>query len=108
MAAKEQSNGALHYVKRNLKIMVVLKALGSFLAQIGLWKAGETPVVGVVALPMIILLIGFMVIDKKITAEWATKMARYIVIFYAFLVLSLVGNIVSFLIKTGFLKTIPV
>ena len=103
MAAKEQSNGTLQYVKRNLKIMVVLKAMGSLLAQIGLWKAGESPVVSVVVLPIIILFIGFMIIDKKITAERAARMARYIVIFYAFLVLSVVGNIISFLLKMGFL-----
>lgn len=108
MGARDQSMETLNYVKRNLKIMVVLKALGSLLAQIGLWQAGESPLVSVVALPLIIILLGFLIIDKKLNAQWAERLVKYIVIFYAFLVLSLVGNISSFLIKTGFFKTIPV
>ncbi|MBO8136965.1 MAG: hypothetical protein H0Z40_02345 [Desulfotomaculum sp.] len=89
-------------VKKHFILMVTIKALGSMLGQIGLWKAGESTLFLIAAVPLLIFMVGRYLINKRLTEERAVKLAKYIPIFYCLLVLAVVGNIMSFLVKIGF------
>ncbi|WP_031515887.1 hypothetical protein [Desulfofalx alkaliphila] len=96
----------LEWVKKQFTIMVVLKALGSGLAQIGIWYADMGPAVGIVIMPALIYFIGSLAIRTFVTEERAPALARVVKLFYMFLILSLIGNLASFLINIGYLKTL--
>ncbi|MBM7854583.1 hypothetical protein JOC37_000956 [Desulfohalotomaculum tongense] len=100
----EQRQEVFQRVRKHFTLMLAIECLGSMLGQIGFWKAGESTLVLVVGLPLFIFLVGNHLIKTKLTEERAVKLSKYIPLLYCFLVLVVVGNIMSFLVKIGFFK----
>ncbi|MTI80910.1 MAG: hypothetical protein FH758_08505 [Firmicutes bacterium] len=92
----------LERVQKHFTIMVTLKALGSFLGQMGLMHAGESTWVLAVGFPLFIFLVGRHLIKTKLNEERAAGLVKYIPLLYCFLVLAVVGNVMSFLVKMQF------
>ncbi|MEG6615073.1 hypothetical protein V6C27_01350 [Peptococcaceae bacterium 1198_IL3148] len=107
-ALEEKNRQTALGVKKHLRLMVIIKALGSLLGQIGLLQAGANTAVSMLIMPGLIIVIGIFLINQKLSDEIAVRLSKYIVIFYCFLILAVVGNIMSFLVNVGFINTIKV
>jgi fatty-acid desaturase len=107
-ALEEKNKETAQRIRKQLKLMIIIKALGSLLAQIGLLQAGANTLISMLIMPALIIVAGIFIINHKINDDLALRLSKYLIFFYCFLILAVVGNIMSFLVNIGFINTIKV